>query len=294
MSTRIKSSAAALVLAIVALILHKTIVLNLVVAFISAGAVFEVLRATGAHKFKAQTAACCAFVAVDAIMPFFFYRLHTMYFFSYRLYLGLFVIAMSLLYLKDHKKFLFSHYSGMIMISVMISYSFGCLVNLAQDDLYISMVKAEDRGKVQVFLAVLTLCGAWLADTGAYFVGTFYSKSGRKVHHPWPEISPKKTIEGLIGGVVTNGLIMVIVSLVFDLITKDIHLNYAVIFVAGMLCALVGLVGDLTASMIKRQTGIKDYGNIMPGHGGIMDRFDSVLFVVPFMYYLITQGLIIK
>ena len=61
-----------------------------------------------------------------------------------------------------------------------------------------------------------------------------------------------------------------------------------------MACALIGLVGDLTASMIKRQTGIKDYGNIMPGHGGVMDRFDSVLLVAPFMYYLISQGLILK
>ena len=60
------------------------------------------------------------------------------------------------------------------------------------------------------------------------------------------------------------------------------------------LAALIGLVGDLTASVIKRQTGIKDYGNIMPGHGGIMDRFDSVLLVAPFMYYMFTQGLILK
>ena len=60
-----------------------------------------------------------------------------------------------------------------------------------------------------------------------------------------------------------------------------------------MMCALIGLVGDLTASIIKRQTGIKDYGNIMPGHGGVMDRFDSVLLVAPFMFYLYTQGMII-
>ena len=61
-----------------------------------------------------------------------------------------------------------------------------------------------------------------------------------------------------------------------------------------MLAAVIGLIGDLTASVVKRQTGIKDYGNIMPGHGGVMDRFDSVLLVAPFMYYMTTQGWILK
>ena len=74
---------------------------------------------------------------------------------------------------------------------------------------------------------------------------------------------------------------------------KGARVNYIVVFIAGMLCALIGTLGDLTASMVKRQTGIKDYGNIMPGHGGVMDRFDSVLLVAPFMYYLISQGWII-
>ena len=63
--------------------------------------------------------------------------------------------------------------------------------------------------------------------------------------------------------------------------------------VFGMICALLGLVGDLSASLIKRQTGIKDYGNIMPGHGGVMDRFDSVIIVAPFMYYVFSMGLIL-
>lgn len=297
MSTRIKSAAVALVLAIVAIILHHTIALNLLMAFISAVAVYEVLKATGATKFKAQTITCCAFVAVNALMPFFNYRLHTLYFFSYRFWLCVFLITMALLYLRDHKEFMYSHFFSMVGVSLFFEYSFGTIVQMAQRwdyDSGITTVSPENSGKAQVFLIVLTLCGAWLADSGAYFVGTFFSKSGKKVHHPWPEISPKKTIEGLIGGVVVNGLLMLLVSAVFDLCTKDIELHYVIIFFAGMACALVGLVGDLLASMIKRQTGIKDYGNIMPGHGGVMDRFDSVILVAPFMYQLIYQGLIIK
>lgn len=297
MSTRIKSAAVALVLAIVAIILHNTIVLNLLMAFISAAAVYEVLKATGNNKFKPQMIACCSFVAVNAIMPYFYYRMNTLLFFSFRFWFCVFMIAMALLYLRDHKEFRFDNFFSMTGVSFFVCYSFSCLVQMAQitDEAYIrDRVAPDNYGKVQVFFIVLTLCGAWLADTGAYFVGTYFSKSGRKVHHPWPEISPKKTIEGLIGGVVVNGLLMLLVSGVFDLITKDIHLHYVIIFFAGMACALVGLVGDLLASMIKRQSGIKDYGNIMPGHGGVMDRFDSVLLVAPFMYQLIYQGLIIK
>ena len=294
MTTRIISAAVALVIAILALVLHKTIVLNLLIGFISATAVYEILKAVKLDKFRHQTLACIVFAGVDALMPFFFYRLGTLYFLSYRLYFGIFVVTMCILYLRDHKKLNYTQFFGMVGMTVLITYSFGVLLRLVQDDRVVSAVPDKDKGKAQVFLAVITLCGAWLADSGAYFVGTFLKKSGREVHHPWPEISPNKTIEGLVGGVITNGVIMLIVSLIFDLIIKGISVNYIVVFIAGMLCALVGLVGDLTASMIKRQTGIKDYGDLMPGHGGVMDRFDSALLVVPFMYYLISQGLIIK
>ena len=98
--------------------------------------------------------------------------------------------------------------------------------------------------------------------------------------------------EGLIGGVAANGIIMLIISLVYRYLCKGYPVHFVWIVVAGMICAVIGLIGDLTASIIKRQTGIKDYGNIMPGHGGVMDRFDSVVLVAPFMFYLYTQGLI--
>ena len=97
-----------------------------------------------------------------------------------------------------------------------------------------------------------------------------------------------------MGGVLSNGVLMLVISLVYDKMLKGEDVNYIGVFAAGMIAALLGLVGDLTASVIKRQTGIKDYGNIMPGHGGVMDRFDSVLLVAPFMYYMTTQGLILK
>lgn len=138
---------------------------------------------------------------------------------------------------------------------------------------------------------MLTLCGAWLADSGAYFVGTFLGR-----HKLCPNISPKKTVEGVIGGVITNGLIFVLLGLGYTklIATGDVSANYILLFVLGMICALLGLLGDLSASLLKRQTGIKDYGNIMPGHGGVMDRFDSVLFVAPFMTIALSVFNIIK
>lgn len=276
MSTRIKSAAVAIVIAVILLIAHGTFLFNIAVGAISALAIYEIFRATKITEHKYQTIACCAFAFVDAFMPV-FYRHGWLYFFSYKLYMGLFVIAMCLLYLKEHTKFQYTEFFFMLGVGILLPYSFSTLVTMA------------GLGGKGVFMIVLTLAAAWLADSGAYFAGTFFGKTKL-----CPEISPKKTVEGLIGGVISNGILMLIISLFYQFVLKGEPIHYLGVLIAGMLAALIGLVGDLTASVIKRQTGIKDYGNIMPGHGGIMDRFDSVLLVAPFMYYMFTQGLILK
>lgn len=124
---------------------------------------------------------------------------------------------------------------------------------------------------------------SWGADTGAYFTGRFFGK--RKLA---PIISPKKTVEGAIGGVLTSAVLCVLMSLYFEpsLIFHSIAI--------GVVGSLISIVGDLSASKIKREMGIKDYGHIMPGHGGILDRFDSVILVTPFIYYVIKLIVIIK
>ena len=130
-----------------------------------------------------------------------------------------------------------------------------------------------------LFLLVMGLCGAWIADTGAYFSGVALGK-----HKLCTEISPKKTIEGLVGGILTTAIAY---SVAFSLYYGFTGKRAAVAFVTGAVCAVIGTVGDLSASMVKRQIGFKDYGKIMPGHGGLMDRFDSVLFVLPTFYVFI-------
>ncbi len=116
---------------------------------------------------------------------------------------------------------------------------------------------------------------AFMSDTGAYFAGVFLGK-----HKLCPTISPKKTVEGLIGGIVAAMMGMVIYGLILQL---GFHkpVNYGILLIYGLAGSLAGVFGDLSLSVVKRQTGIKDYGNLIPGHGGILDRFDSVLITAP-------------
>ena len=124
-------------------------------------------------------------------------------------------------------------------------------------------------------LVLLPFLLAFMSDSGAYFVGIFFGK-----HKLAPVISPKKTVEGMAGGVAAAVLGVMIYGLVLWL-----GFGYKVNFLYGALYGVAGslasVLGDLTFSVVKRQTGIKDYGNLIPGHGGILDRFDSMTVVGP-------------
>lgn len=122
---------------------------------------------------------------------------------------------------------------------------------------------------------------AVMADVGAYFVGSFFGK-----HKLCPNISPKKTVEGLAGGIASSILGMLIYSLILQL-GFGFEVNYLLVFLYGIVGALASVFGDLTFSVVKRQTGIKDYGNIFPGHGGILDRCDSIIVVAPLVEALL-------
>ena len=99
-------------------------------------------------------------------------------------------------------------------------------------------------------------------------------------------ISPKKTIAGFVGGIVSNIVFFILICAVYlGIMTKKgvaVHMNWFTVVMLAMVTAVLGTLGDLAASTLKRQLGIKDFGNIMPGHGGLLDRFDSVLLVLPF------------
>lgn len=145
---------------------------------------------------------------------------------------------------------------------------------------FIYLVRMYDDGNIMVWL--IFIC-SWGCDTCAYLAGVTCGK-----HKMAPILSPKKSVEGGIGGI----LGAVLLGALYGFIMRD-HANYFEnpVLMYGLICGIGGLismVGDLAASAVKRNYGIKDYGNLIPGHGGILDRFDSVLFTAPVIYYLIT------
>ncbi len=138
----------------------------------------------------------------------------------------------------------------------------------------IMVLRDYELGGKYVYLTVF-IC-AWVTDTFAYFCGMLFGRGGK--HKLIPDVSPKKTVEGAIGGIVFCILSMVIYGLVINGMT-DYHANYPVLIVGGLLASVISQVGDLCMSVIKRAYGIKDYGKLFPGHGGMLDRFDSVMAV---------------
>ncbi|MGN1320364.1 MAG: phosphatidate cytidylyltransferase [Acutalibacteraceae bacterium] len=133
-----------------------------------------------------------------------------------------------------------------------------------------------------IYYLLLILNFSCVCDMGAYFVGVSYGK--RKL---CPEISPNKTVEGALGGIVSSIVVSLIITLCYAKFTAIIP----TVLLTIPLC-IAGMAGDLFASVIKRKTGIKDYGNLIPGHGGVLDRVDSMLFIAPLIFCLMFLGVL--
>ena len=134
--------------------------------------------------------------------------------------------------------------------------------------------------KIGRYMILVPFVVAFASDAGAYFVGLRFGK-----HKLAPVVSPNKTIEGFLGGVAAAMLGMLLYGLILHFL--DFRVNFLLTLVYGLVGSLAGVFGDLCFSAIKRQTGIKDYGNLIPGHGGVLDRFDSVTTVAPLMEALL-------
>ena len=176
------------------------------------------------------------------------------------LFMGYLICQMAVLvfaYPKYNTQQILAGFFGVFYVAVMLS--------------FIYLTRNLPDGKFLVWL--IFLC-SWGCDTCAYCVGMLIGK-----HKMAPVLSPKKSVEGAVGGVAGAALLGVI----YAAATQGPMLEYAVICAIG---ALISMVGDLAASAIKRNQGIKDYGKLIPGHGGILDRFDSVIFTAPVIYFL--------
>ncbi len=129
-------------------------------------------------------------------------------------------------------------------------------------------------------LVVMVFVCSWVNDTCAYCVGVTMGK-----HKMTPKLSPKKSVEGLVGGIVGSAAFGALYGMFFNKQVMTLE-NAPIIFaIIGAVGAVVAVIGDLAASAIKRNNDIKDYGKLIPGHGGIMDRFDSIIFTAPIIYY---------
>ncbi|QUH26318.1 phosphatidate cytidylyltransferase [Serpentinicella alkaliphila] len=156
------------------------------------------------------------------------------------------------------------------MIDIMIT-----ITGIIYTSLFLGHILLTSRLEMNVAIWLIFLI-AWATDTFAYFTGYFFGK-----HKLCPTISPKKTVEGSIGGIVGSVLSCLLFGHYF------LGTNFIYLAILGIVGSIIAQIGDLVASKIKRYIGIKDFGKIMPGHGGILDRFDSIIFVAPVVYYFL-------
>jgi phosphatidate cytidylyltransferase len=176
--------------------------------------------------------------------------------------------AMLIILVIKYKQYSFVDISITIFGVFYVSYLFS----------FIPALRFAPNGEYMVYIVFL---GAWVTDTGGYFAGRFFGK--RKIV---PLISPKKTVEGSIGGVIA--CVVSITTYGYLLIQADkVSTSLFHFVILGLICSVFSQLGDWIASAIKRYTDMKDFGKIMPGHGGVLDRFDSIIFIAPFVYYYI-------
>ena len=140
--------------------------------------------------------------------------------------------------------------------------------------MFLSIIRGLNNGK---FLIWYVFLASWLTDVFAYLTGKAVGK------HHFTDISPNKTIEGCIGGTLGATILIVIYTILLNKFA-GFEINVIIAGLVGILLSIIGQIGDLSASCIKRHVGIKDYSDLIPGHGGMVDRLDSVIFIAPFAY----------
>lgn len=246
------------VLSLVIIFSHIPWVLGTLITCLSMQAIYELYRAVGLKDNKPLYLISCAAALFLSIINIPGY--------DYVVVIVLVTAVALFFYLMLNVKTLKRIEPWMAMcIAVMIVCSFKCM----------SGIRAMDNG---VYLLGMTVLVPVITDIFAYFVGRGCGK-----HKLAPFISPKKTIEGGIGGTVYAVAILALISTILRA-TNILQVNYGTLITYLIMASVIGQFGDLALSSVKRIVRIKDYGALLPGHGGILDRFDSLLFVLPFTY----------
>ncbi|MBE6879256.1 MAG: CDP-archaeol synthase [Ruminococcaceae bacterium] len=272
MAKRLISAAIAIPLGLVVIILNNELLYYIAMTLLSVMAVYELFMATKYLKNKLISALSLIFVAV---VPFVYWieelRRHV------KLIYLCFIILLAVTMIAKHERVKFEQVALVSFISLAIPLALNT----------ISFIRTNFP-EHSIFYIVYIMLSVWVGDAGAYFVGTFLGK-----HKMCPKISPKKTWEGFFGGIITTGVIALITCFVYEFIDTTVNngvhtfsVNYLYLVGLSLVLSVLGVLGDLSASLIKRECSVKDFGNILPGHGGVLDRFDSVLFAAPFAYML--------
>ena len=281
MKTRIITAVVGLAVLAVVLAFFDTILFDLVLAAICLLAIHEVFTAMGFGKKQWYLyAAAVPFTMLLMLSSSGAAR-------AALLAVGFLTVLFYNVVLITHDKTLdFGKLSGFIYFSGVILFCFYSLIHLKR------CLPMDMYGYDAIYFILLILCFAWGGDTCAYFAGRAFGK-----HKLCPVVSPKKTVEGAIGGVLGTMVFGVVATLIYSIAANRMEAftrsnigvsMYVIIALLGCIAAVLGIYGDLFASVVKRQCGIKDYGTIFPGHGGILDRFDSVMFIAPFVTMVIT------
>lgn len=266
MKVRILTSIGIAILGLPILFLSEYLVYPIAISFLSLVALFEMSGLTGFRK--------CLWVMIPAALlaaalPIFAYCAIDITKFLLTSAAALFAYLMYIFSYAVLKR-------GRVNFSE-ISAHFTTVAYITVSFMTLSLVRYIENG---VYYFALVFVASWVCDVFAYFVGRALGR-----HKLIPEISPKKTVEGAIGGVVCTTLCFVLYGFIISLIT-EFTVKYLTLAIFGFVLSVVAQFGDLIASLIKREHGVKDYGNIFPGHGGVLDRFDSILAVSPFLLAL--------
>ena len=252
-------------------ILVSPLFITLFIAAVTAVAIYELLHNAAGIKSKAALIGACAYSVLNV---FLLDKKATNIVDISNIELSaalsiIFFIFAAVLTLKEHKKFNLTHIVTLAAMPIAVSFAFSSL----------GAVLSHEKG---IFYLLMLLNFSSVCDMGAYFVGSTLGK-----HKLCPEISPKKTVEGAVGGILSSIVVSLILVFAFSVTEKLL----AALILTIPFCIL-GMIGDLFASAIKRTAGIKDYGNLIPGHGGILDRFDSIIMIAPLFSLFVSLGAI--
>ncbi len=252
---------------------NNTLLYPLSVAAIAALSTHEFLTVceTGFKKFPVHYIFCQIFSVMLPMLTWFgvpeIFRLLTGGVIAFLMFAG---------FVADNKKLSFNKLCVMCTVTALVAFTSTCLISI----LKLSPI----HGPVYV---TMSLMAAWIPDAGAYFVGSTMGK-----HKLCPDISPKKTIEGAVGGGVIACIAFTIFALIYRTIMAAAGTNFGVnipiLLMIVIIADVISIFGDLAASLVKREYGVKDFGNVFPGHGGMVDRFDSVYFILPFIMFMLT------